>query len=209
MTFQDETLDDNPVALRKHLRALRRRLTPAQQAENAKKATLLLLRSRWLQRPKHIAVFLSQDGELATQDLIQTLWQRGHHVYLPVLKTLRGRAMAFAPFTPDTEFHFSKFGIAEPKTPQKLHRFGNQLEVIITPLVGFDETGGRLGMGGGFYDRTFAFKRDPKRTRPVLIGWAHDCQKVEKIAQQPWDVPLDAVVTEKKLYLPKKTNNRH
>ncbi len=176
---------------------------PEQQIQHAEQATLKLLRSPWLQRPKQIAVFLSQKGELSTDKLIQTLWQRGHKVYLPVLNTLRGRPMAFAPYHPHSNMGQSKYGIPEPLAPHIQHRFGNQLEMVITPLVGFDEQGHRIGMGAGFYDRTFAFKRLLKIERPKLIGWAHECQKLPKIEPQPWDIPLDAIVTEKQIYLPK------
>ncbi|GAB6034439.1 5-formyltetrahydrofolate cyclo-ligase [Galenea microaerophila] len=191
-------------SLRQQLRQIRQSLSPLQQIHHAEQATLKLLRSPWLQRSKHIAVFLSQKGELSTEPLIQALWQRGHHVYLPVLNTLRGRPMAFAPFTPESQLLPAKFGIPEPMTVDHQHRFGNQLEVVITPLVGFDEQGHRIGMGGGFYDRTFAFKRRLHLERPKLIGWAHECQKVAHIDAQPWDVPLDAIVTEKQIYRPKR-----
>ena len=68
------------------------------------------------------------------------------------------------------------------------------------PLVGFDEEGGRLGMGGGFYDRSFAFTRIRPRLRPTLIGLAHELQKVQKLPVEPWDIPLDAVVTDHRIY---------
>ncbi|HID00312.1 MAG TPA: 5-formyltetrahydrofolate cyclo-ligase [Piscirickettsiaceae bacterium] len=69
------------------------------------------------------------------------------------------------------------------------------IRLVITPLVAFDANGSRLGMGGGFYDRTFACKRNG-RHKPLLIGWAHACQEVAHLPRQPWDVPLDGVITE-------------
>ena len=71
---------------------------------------------------------------------------------------------------------------------------------MLFPLVGFDENGGRLGMGGGFYDRTFAFSRIRPGMAPKLIGLAHDFQKVRELPIEPWDVPLHGVVTDKRRY---------
>ena len=72
-----------------------------------------------------------------------------------------------------------------------------RLDLVLMPLVGFDSTGSRLGMGGGFYDRSFAFlRRRQKWRKPNLIGAAFDCQKVEQIDGQSWDVPLSGVMTE-------------
>jgi len=190
-------------SLRQQLLQARQALTTEQQNQHAKQATHQLLRSPWLQRPKHIAVFFSQKGELPTDKLIQALWQRGHYVYLPVLTSLKARKnqpMAFAPYLPNSRMTDSKYGIPEPLCPHQYHRFGKQLQIVITPLVGFDEMGHRLGMGGGFYDRTFAFKKHLPINSPKLIGWAHECQKLPQLTPQPWDIPLDATVTEKQIY---------
>ena len=108
--------------------------------------------------------------------------------------------MAFAPYSPDTLLVKAYFDILEPKIAQQHHKHGLQMEVVIVPLVGFDKAGNRLGMGGGYYDRTFTRKHTLHLQRPKLIGWAHECQKVPQLPTQPWDVPLDAVVTEKQIY---------
>ena len=76
-----------------------------------------------------------------------------------------------------------------------------QLDVVIAPLVAFDESLNRLGMGGGYYDRTFAFrKRARVLRRPVLIGVAYSFQRVDRLQPENWDVPLDVVITEKESY---------
>ncbi|MGC9387126.1 MAG: 5-formyltetrahydrofolate cyclo-ligase [Hydrogenovibrio sp.] len=188
--------------LRQTCRQKRRQLSQAEQQQHARQACRHLLRSAWLQRPKRIAVYLPQDGELSTLPLIQALWQRHHQVYLPVLQTLRGRHMAFARYQPQTPMKPNQFGIVEPHLPHQQHRTGQQLDLVIMPLTCFDESGHRIGMGGGFYDRTFQFKQRPNAVpnRPRLIGWAHECQKVATIAAAPWDLPMDALITEKRLY---------
>ena len=75
--------------------------------------------------------------------------------------------------------------------------------VVGAPLVAFDVKGTRLGMGGGFYDRAFAFRRDPgyRGDRPVLLGLGYELQRVAEQIRQPWDVPLDAAATEETLHL--------
>lgn len=186
--------------LRQQCRQKRQQLSREQQFTHAQKATRLLLRSRWLQRPKRIAVFLAQDGELGTDILINSLWQRGHQVYLPVLQTLRGRHMAFATYCPNSQMHANQFGILEPKTPHQFHLTGQQIDLAIMPLACFDSNGNRMGMGGGFYDRTFQFKRKHPQLRPYLIGWAHECQKIAALTPEKWDIPMDGLISEQQVY---------
>ncbi len=99
----------------------------------------------------------------------------------------------------------NRFGIPEPDTRHGAHRARRQatwtLDVILLPLVGFDDDGQRIGMGGGFYDRTLAFTQRPG-PRPRLIGLAHDCQRVTRLPVAPWDVPLDAIVSDRRILRP-------
>ncbi len=185
--------------LRQFCRQNRQQLCKQQQFKHALLATQKLLRSNWCQRPKKIALFLAQDGELSTELLVKPLRMRGHSLYLPILKTLRGRNMAFAPYTEQTKFIPNQFGILEPCVTQQQHLTGNQLDLVLTPLTCFDNFGNRIGMGGGFYDKTFAFKKCFLHHKPKLIGWAHECQKVDKIFPKTWDIPLDVLITEDRL----------
>lgn len=179
--------------LRQILRRCRRELPQSQQIENSQRAAQVFLRSPWAQRPKRIALFFAQDGELDTEFLIQQLWRRGHQVYLPVIT--KSGLMRFGRYQSDTPLKANQFGILEPVVKPGAWLQANALDLVLMPLVGFDLQGHRLGMGGGFYDKTFAFKRFSSR-KPVLIGWAHQCQQVESLSAQVWDVPMDAVITE-------------
>jgi 5-formyltetrahydrofolate cyclo-ligase len=92
----------------------------------------------------------------------------------------------------------NRYGIPEPSIQeQQLPAWA--MQVVLMPLVGFDRTGNRLGMGGGFYDRTFAFKRNRIHARPLLIGLAHSVQEVAALPTESWDMPLDLIATEKEL----------
>ena len=175
------------------MRRLRRALTPHQQREHARQAMRNALKSPWFRRPKRVGIFISSDGELDTRPLMEALWHRGHRLFLPVLEHGLSRPMLFAEVAPNTPLHPNRYGIPEPVN----RRFfpACQLDVVITPLVAFDRDGYRLGMGGGFYDRTFACKLKG-RTKPLLIGWAHSFQEIDRLPRQPWDVPLDGIITE-------------
>lgn len=184
-------------ALRQSLRKQRNTLSSKQRLEAAKRATHHLLRAPWLQRKAHVGVFLSSDGELPTEPLIAALHARGHHLYLPVLAQPFPHPMLFAPWAPEEPLKPNRYRILEPINRQ--YRHGCQLDVVITPLVAFDAQGHRLGMGGGYYDRTFACRKNGARKKsgtPLLIGWAYAFQQVDALPTQPWDVPLDGVVTE-------------
>ncbi len=95
----------------------------------------------------------------------------------------------------------NKFGILEPACKPKYWLKPRQMDLMLLPLVAFDEAGNRLGMGGGFYDRSLAHLKLRQHVRkPYLIGLAHECQKAGNVLVQSWDVPLNAIVTEKRVY---------
>lgn len=192
-----------PIETRQQLRQIRQSLPSSQQTQNATKAFAAFktfIQTQFAQKSK-IALFLAQDGELNTQECIEYLWHdTSHEVYLPVLKTRPNLKMAFALYQPQSKMIKNQFGIEEPKQEHGKHLTGAELDLVMVPLVGFDNQGNRLGMGGGFYDRTFEFKLEQdkanKHIKPKLIGWAHECQKVAILPKEKWDVPLNGVITE-------------
>lgn len=112
-----------------------------------------------------------------------------------------GNSLLFAPFEPGCRMRANKFGILEPLCEQKHLLKPRQIDLMLLPLVAFDGTGNRLGMGGGFYDRSLAHLRHRQHARkPYLIGLAHECQKTGEISAESWDIPLDAIVTEEQVY---------
>lgn len=189
--------DTDSHALRRSLRQTRKSLTPEQQQEHAQRACQHLLHSAFLNRVHKIALFLSQDGELDTHPLIKALWShQAYELYLPALETQPDWHMGFSRYTSQTRLVNNRFGIPEPDLPQEQHLTGKEMDLVVMPLVGFDAKGNRMGMGGGYYDRTFAFKLEAPQTGPNLIGWAHRCQQVEQLPVNPWDVPLNGIITE-------------
>lgn len=152
-----------------------------------------------LETAQHIALYISADGELDTQPLIEWLWAKGKQTYLPVLHPFSAGHLLFLHYTSTTPLTYNKYGIIEPALNQTLVKPVSQLDLICTPLVGFDSNGHRLGMGGGYYDRTLA-KWFSTGQGAAPIGLAHDCQHVEKLPTETWDIPLPKIVTPSKTW---------
>ncbi|TFH91660.1 5-formyltetrahydrofolate cyclo-ligase [Vibrio ouci] len=148
---------------------------------------------------QHIALYLSADGEVDTMPLIKKLWQSGKQVYLPVIHPFSKGHLLFLHYTPETPMVLNKYQIAEPKLDQTQIIPAQSLDIICTPLVGFDSTGHRLGMGGGYYDRTLAPWFNTGHG-PKPIGLAHNCQHVDALPIESWDVPLPKIVTPTKVW---------
>ena len=182
--------------LRRHIRQLRRQLSPAAQQQAATALVTQTLNLAQVASSQHIALYLANDAELDTFPLIQALWQQGKQVYLPVLHPFSAGYLLFMQYQQDTLLYPNKFGIPEPLPACHRLRPVNQLDLIFTPLVAFDAAGNRLGMGGGFYDTTFAFKHKKPAGKPYLIGLAHSCQQVDALPTDSWDIPLFAIATE-------------
>ena len=142
---------------------------------------------------KSIGCYLPMHDEVDTREIIQSAWRANKRIFLPVL---RGDAqMVFCEIEPDSELEQNRFGIWEPVRGLLLD--AKKLDIVITPTVAFDLDWNRVGMGSGYYDRCFAHLRNRKIwLRPKLIGVAFDCQKVEKITPNPWDIPLYTVISE-------------
>jgi 5-formyltetrahydrofolate cyclo-ligase len=186
------------AGLRREVRARRLALPVALARPAARRAIHRLWSLRCMARAKSIAVYLPVGSELDCTPLVVQAWARGRKVFLPVLS---GARLRFAPFCPGTTLLANRFGIPEPATHARHLRGARHLDVIVVPLVAFDQEGNRLGMGGGFYDRTLAFmKQRACIRRPHLVAVAFEIQKLGVVPVDEWDVHLDAVVTEKATY---------
>jgi len=188
-------------SLRKQLRNRRRALSHAQQQLAAQTLVKRLRSHPLFLRSQHVACYMAADGEMSLQRLMQTAQAMGKTCYLPVLHPLKKNTLWFCQYREGDALTSNRFGLAEPAFISK-RITPNRLDLVLMPLVGFDRRGNRLGMGGGFYDRTFSFKQDETRhTRmPVLMGIAHSCQKVESLDCESWDIPLDYIATEKEIF---------
>ncbi|EAR11375.1 5-formyltetrahydrofolate cyclo-ligase [Reinekea blandensis] len=191
------TTANNKQQLRRDLRQRRQSLS-AQVQEQARYAVVeQLLNNALFPLPAKVAVYIAQDGELDLCAFVALCWERGIEVYLPVLHADKPE-MWFAGYQPDSALTPNRFGIPEPTSESVIAP--TELDWVLMPLVGFDEQGGRLGMGGGFYDRTFEHAQTwPKP--PTLIGVAHESQKTQIIPRESWDISLHAIVTPQRWYI--------
>ena len=181
-------------ALRREMRRRRRALGASDRREAARALANRLAGDRWFINSRTIAVYLPNDGEISLLPLVARAWSMGKRTYLP---KLFGPRLWFLPFHPQTVFAGNRFSIPEPVAPARRRIRPMSLDLVLFPLVAFDRTGSRLGMGGGYYDRTFeAVRRRTVRRGPKLVGVAYELQKVDALPAADWDVPLDAIATE-------------
>lgn len=183
------------------MRSLRRSLTPSQQQQAALNL-LHTMRSRAdFRRARSIAAYLANDGEIDPMPIIRLCWRLGKQVYLPVLHPTRHNRLWFIPYNANTAMVKNKYGIQEPVMAAAQRRAAWALDLVLLPLVAFDAQGNRMGMGGGYYDRTFSFKSQRKGLQgPRLLGLAHEIQRVEKLEVKGWDIPLTAIVSDSNSY---------
>lgn len=184
--------------LRRQLKAARNAYTPAERRTAARASLRLARRHGLLLRAQRVGFYLPQGGEFDVRPLLEHALGMRLACYLPVLPR-RGRVMRFGRVERHTPMQPNRYGIPEPVDARPLRV--RQLDLLLMPLVGFDSQGHRLGMGGGYYDATLAFMAHRRLwRRPRLVGVAYECQRADALPHDPWDMPLDAVLTERRLY---------
>lgn len=176
--------------LRASLLAKRRIITGTARHQASESAANLLVTMPCYQESQHIACYLARKDEIDTQPLIDRIWRDGKQCYMPVLSQQRENHLDFVPYRSDDHLRLNRYKILEPD--HTTHYPIEKLQLIIIPLVGFDQQGNRLGMGGGYYDRTF----EHLRHQCQLVGLAYDVQEIEQLPTDSWDIGLDAIVTE-------------
>jgi 5-formyltetrahydrofolate cyclo-ligase len=195
----------NRAEIRQQIRKQRCELTDDQQNKAAYALLQHFSTDQRVTQAQHIALYLSNDGELNTQPLIDWCWRHGKSVYLPVIHPFTKGHLLFLNYTEQTILTQNEYGIREPKLDIRGVILSAKLDIICTPLVAFDNTGARLGMGGGFYDRTLSSWHKEYQintnAKPYPIGIAHNCQQVEALPSESWDIPLPEVFTPNKRHI--------
>lgn len=197
-------MTDPRDTLRRDLRRARRALPAKERIAAAESLVDRLLALPFFPERGNVAGYWAMDGEIALH-----AWQMrlpGDLVYcLPVLAgpgdgAAAGSRLCFAPWRPGDPLANNRYGIPEPDVDPSMLIEPEEIALAVLPLVGFDAGGNRLGMGAGWYDRSFAFRRD-RPAPPWLVGAAFSAQQVESVHCQAWDVPLDAVCTERSTHM--------
>lgn len=186
------------VEIRKQIRTARRQIQ-----DDDRVAWQQAISKRFAELPdykaaKKVAGFLAFDGEADPIELMTSAVESGKQVFVPII-IAKKQPLKFAAWRPDAAMKPNRFGILEPDVPESEFIDGNKLEFVITPLVAFDESCNRIGVGGGFYDRTFEFAAN-ERESVRLFGFAFEVQKLDSIKSNTWDVTLDGIATQTKLY---------
>lgn len=188
--------------LRRKLRARRNAISAEDQRLAARRLAAHVAGARLFLVSRRIACYLPNDGEIDTRHVLERIRSMRKICYLPVLSRLSRDRLWFASTGPDTKYASNRFGIPEPVVKASELVRAQELDLILMPLVGFDDHGNRVGMGGGFYDRSLAFLRHRNRWRkPQVLGIAYDFQRVNGLTADPWDIPLQGVVTDQAVYL--------
>ena len=185
--------------LRTELKQRRSQCSMTQCQHDSLRICDALYRTNLYRNAKRIAFYYPTGKEVNLLPLIEHAWTQQKQVFLPVLAQFPQSRLWWIPYSPDTPCYLNQFGIPEPHHNKQTRRTKlRSLNMILMPLVGFDQAGNRLGMGGGYYDRSLAHlpRHMTSWQRPLKIGIAYSWQQVDSIPHEKWDIPLDAVVTE-------------
>jgi 5-formyltetrahydrofolate cyclo-ligase len=185
-------------ALRAQLRAQRERLAPAERIAAATGVAQMLEQLPEFLVDTLVAGYWAVGGELPLHAAHAALTRRGQNYHLPVL--MPGRSLRFAPWRRGIELQPNRYGIPEPQYARLDLLAPEALELVLVPLIGFDRRGHRLGTGGGYYDRSFAFLKGIARPAPpVLVGIGYSFQELPALPDEGWDIQMDFVATEREL----------
>jgi 5-formyltetrahydrofolate cyclo-ligase len=185
---------------RRLLRAARRGMDPRSRRRAESLIVRKVRRLTVYRNARGIAAYLPFDGEVDLSRLLEHAIEAGKAIYLPAVGQRRERPMRFIRIRPGDRLRANRFGIGEPIPVAGKREAPGRISLILLPVVGFDESGTRLGMGGGFYDRCLASLAPRTLFRKRLVGIAFECQKLDGIPRMEWDVPLSAIVTERAVY---------
>lgn len=184
--------------LRDRMRRLRHELDEPNRAMAADALCARLHQNELYKSAQHIAVYYANDGEIGTDPLIQQAWTEDKAIYLPVLQP--EKTLGFVAYTQHSTMTGNRYGILEPLYQAADLRPITRLDLVLVPLVAFDHALFRLGMGGGYYDRTFGHWRTPEKQLGRLVGIGYDFQRVDTIQPESWDVPACQIVTDRETY---------
>ncbi len=190
----------NRSQIRELIRKKRNSLSVEQQKNAATQLNMNLSQQINHNKTLKIGLYLTNDGELDTSLIIKDLWANKHHVFLPIIHPFNKHNLLFQQYEENSPMKTNRYGIFEPELNCSHVCPVAALDILFTPLVAFDQFGNRLGMGGGYYDRTLSKYYQESWNKPKVIGLAHNCQMVEQLPIESWDVPLKCIVTPEKIY---------
>ena len=184
--------------LRQINRKSRAAIAPQQQSNAAQQLfEKVIVQSEFISA-KRIAAYSAVNGEISLEPVIEYALQQGKEIFLPNLDL---ESLRFSPYFTGQRMRINRFKLPEPDVQDNEMLQPAELDLVLAPLVVFDHACNRIGMGGGYYDRSFEFRRTTSAIKPILIGVAHELQKVENLTPQPWDVRLDKIISDETIYV--------
>lgn len=147
----------------------------------------------WFMQSQHVACYLARDDEFDCTPIIEAIWQAQKKCYLPVISCNHVKTLEFVCYEKNAQLQLNRYQIYEP-VDQTQKIAPSKLDLVIVPLLAFDQQGNRLGMGSGYYDKTFAFSCSDGK--PKLLGLGYQMQMVDVLPVENWDIKLDGVLTE-------------
>ncbi|TKB47703.1 5-formyltetrahydrofolate cyclo-ligase [Thalassotalea mangrovi] len=178
--------------LRQELRQKRRALTYAEQTAASHNLCRQLQKLSSEQRIENVAGYIAANGEISLAPYFHWCWQQQIQVYVPVLHPFSKGHLLFLSYSQHTPLTRNRYNLEEPVLDVSKVIAHRHIDLLLTPLLGFDCHGNRLGMGGGYYDRTL---HACPNLQNRAIGVAHRCQQVEHLQPQPWDIPLKQIIS--------------
>jgi 5-formyltetrahydrofolate cyclo-ligase len=173
--------------LRQQIYRKRSELSQTFRNQAAQKVANIIINTDIFKNSKHIALYMPVRAEIDPTPILK----ENKNYYLPILAD---QHLIFGKYEPGDTLIDNKYGIPEPRPDIIIQP--QDLDMVITPLVAFDKNNNRLGTGKGYYDRIFAFKKQHPSVKPYLMGIAYSFQEIPDISPQPWDIPLNVIVTE-------------
>ncbi len=185
-------------SIRKQLRQKRRQLSCHEHRKAEQQVLIQLRTSVRFKTATKIGLYLHAFGEIHTQKMLELCFQQNKQVYLPMICNMNQRLVwvrVYAKQYFNRRFSHHPLGMKEPMASRG--QPVSRLDLLIMPLLACDYLGTRIGMGGGFYDRTLSTAQQS----PYRLGLAHNFQYIEtRLDRQKWDQPLDELITPKKRY---------
>jgi 5-formyltetrahydrofolate cyclo-ligase len=185
------------AVMRRQLRERRKTIGTSLRQAAGSALVRLALRHHLLAKGRRIGIYMPANSEIDVLPLQDRALAMQSSCFFPVVPRKGRKRMWFSQMGKRPAWVLNRYGIPEYRHPQAKRVRAQRLDLLFMPLLGFDSRGFRLGMGGGYYDASLAYlKRFRRWRRPRVVGVAFSLQEVERVANDPWDIPLDAVLTE-------------
>lgn len=187
------TIHRTKAQIRSFCLTQRHNLSPQIISQASQKIVTTLHGLQAYQTAQHIACYFPVAGEIDLSALWKRALEENKYCYFPVVQP--EHTLIFLPYTHHTALLPNRYHILEPHITKKSARSPQNLDLIILPIVAFDDRCTRLGMGKGYYDKTLA-----QQSNALLVGVAYEWQKQPELPTELWDIQMDMIITEKRVY---------